>query len=208
MMSLLDCTASVWYFASTWPIPRDSDDDDVVYNVGNMNTCTTQGFFLQFALATPLCKSSLLACYSSRLLLVPSLCLTLTSGGRRTKAHSFVLLCFALLSLSFLKLADNTALAIYYLLVVKYAVSEEFLRTKIEPAMHLICLSAGAATATAGCFLQLFNNADLWCWIAPLPKGCKDSHTFGETTCERGDNAFIYRYANFFSNSRKDIDIQ
>jgi hypothetical protein len=74
--------------------------------------------------------------------------------------------------------------------------------------MHLVCLSAGAITATAGYYLELFNNADLWCWIAPLPKGCStaaDSHTitsFGETTitamttCERGDNAYIYRYVN------------
>jgi hypothetical protein len=55
MRSLVDCIISGWYFASTWPIPRDSEDD-VVYNVGNMNTCTTQGFILQFSLATPLCK--------------------------------------------------------------------------------------------------------------------------------------------------------
>ena len=57
MMSLVDCINSAWYFASTWPIPRDSGDG-VIYNVGNLNTCTTQGFFLQFAIATPLCKSS------------------------------------------------------------------------------------------------------------------------------------------------------
>jgi hypothetical protein len=84
--------------------------------------------------------------------------------------------------------------------VVKYAVSEEVLRTKIEPAMHLICLLVGAMTATAGYFLEIFNSADLWCWIAPLPKGCKeDSNNFGETTCERGGDAFIYRYVlNFF----------
>jgi hypothetical protein len=57
MMSLLDCISSAWYFASTWPIPRDTGDY-VIYNVGDMNTCTTQGFFIQFSITTPLCKST------------------------------------------------------------------------------------------------------------------------------------------------------
>lgn len=78
MMSLLDCITSGWYFSSTWPIPRDSED--VVYNVGNLNTCTTQGFFLQFALATPLCESG----YHHT---TPSL--NLWRSVRKTKTNSF-----------------------------------------------------------------------------------------------------------------------
>jgi hypothetical protein len=45
-----------------------------------------------------------------------------------------------------------------------------------------------------GIFLDLYNNADLWCWIAPYPLDCLDSWTYGgESNCERGDNAWIYR---------------
>jgi hypothetical protein len=88
---------------------------------------------------------------------------------------------------------DNTCLAIYYLLVVKYAVSEETLRRNVEPAMHLFAISFGGFTAVIGIFLDLYNNADLWCWIAPYPLNCLDSWTYGESTCERGDNAWIYR---------------
>ncbi len=93
----------------------------------------------------------------------------------------------------FFRSSDNSCLAIYYLLVVKFGVSEEMLRYNLEPAMHLMAVAFGLISATAGVFLDLCNNASLWCWIAPFPVGCEDSRNDGETTCIRGVNSWIYR---------------
>jgi hypothetical protein len=78
-------------------------------------------------------------------------------------------------------------------MVVKFGATEERLKRNVEPAMHLLAISFGLLTAISGLYLDLYSNADLWCWIAPYPAGCEDSRTYGETTCTRGDNAWIYR---------------
>lgn len=40
----------------------------------------------------------------------------------------------------------------------------------------------------------------MWCWIAPFPSDCLDSWRYGdEGNCERGDNAWIYRWAFYFA---------
>jgi hypothetical protein len=54
-------------------------------------------------------------------------------------------------------------------------------------------------TAIASLCLKLYNNANIWCWIAPLPLDClNSSKNDGVSTCERGDNAYIYRIAFYF----------
>lgn len=80
------------------------------------------------------------------------------------------------------------------MLVVQFGVSEERLSFNVEPAMHLFAISAGLLTAVAGIYLDVYNNANLWCWISSLPLDCDDSYTFGVTTCIRGDNVWIFRY--------------
>lgn len=77
--------------------------------------------------------------------------------------------------------------------------TENQLRSYAEPLMHLCAVGFGIVTAVVSLKLTLFNNADLWCWIAPLPFDCKESHIYGFTTCIRGDNAFIYRWAFFYA---------
>jgi len=67
--------------------------------------------------------------------------------------------------------------------------------------MHTTGLLFGFGTAFASIPLDLFNNSTLWCWIAQLPFNCKDSFSLmenEETTCVRGDNAYIYRLAFFY----------
>lgn len=145
-MSIFDFLVCMSYFASTWPIPRDSPG--VLWALGTTQSCTAQGFFIQLGIVAPL---------------------------------------------------YNCCLSIYYMLVVKYGVPEDYMARNVEPWMHLGCLSIGLATAVASLPLTLFNNADLWCWIAPLPFNCNDSVTYGETTCIRGDNAWIYRWAFFYA---------
>ena len=44
------------------------------------------------------------------------------------------------------------------------------------------------------------QNANLWCWIAPLPLDCLDSwHNGSNGNCIRGDYAWVYRWAFYFA---------
>jgi hypothetical protein len=94
----------------------------------------------------------------------------------------------------------NAALSLYYLLMIRYNFSEERL-DKITVPVYGIILVFGISTSIAGLPLTLYNNADLWCWQAPLPFGCLESaQNGGVTTCERGDNVLsIYRWAFFYA---------
>jgi hypothetical protein len=77
-------------------------------------------------------------------------------------------------------------------------VTEDTIARYAEPLMHAAALGFGFGTAIASIVLDLFNNATIWCWIAPLPFNCTDSFdNHGESTCVRGDNTFIYRFAFF-----------
>ena len=53
-MSFFDVFTSMFMFASTWPIPEDTEG--VVFASGNQRSCTAQGFFLQLGLISPYCK--------------------------------------------------------------------------------------------------------------------------------------------------------
>jgi hypothetical protein len=93
----------------------------------------------------------------------------------------------------------NTCLAIYYFLIIKYNVSDDNLRKNIEPYMHAIAVLFPLATCIVCLSLDLFNNANLWCWIAPLPLNCTGSGIVGNNEqCERGDHAWIFRWAFYF----------
>jgi hypothetical protein len=63
----------------------------------------------------------------------------------------------------------NCYLALYYLLVIRYKVSEERIKFDIEPVMHIFAICFGLMTAIASLIMGLYNNANLWCWIAVPP---------------------------------------
>lgn len=86
----------------------------------------------------------------------------------------------------------NAFLALYYLLVIKYNVSEKRLRERIEPCMHLFAFVVSVGTSLVALFMRMYNFATLWCWIAPYPSGCSGS------SCIRGQNAWQLRYAFYF----------
>lgn len=92
----------------------------------------------------------------------------------------------------------NFCLSAYYLLLVKYGVSESRISRRIEPIMHWSTIVFALGTSFVCLGLGMFNDSSLWCWINAAPKGCEQSHEFGETTCTRGDNAEIFRWAFFF----------
>ncbi|KAG7352305.1 hypothetical protein IV203_008353 [Nitzschia inconspicua] len=59
-MSCFDIASASWMFASTWPIPQNSQD--VAFAVGNQTTCEIQGFFIQIGII-PFLYNSCLAIY-------------------------------------------------------------------------------------------------------------------------------------------------
>lgn len=85
----------------------------------------------------------------------------------------------------------SVSLATYYLLVLRFGWSESKVR-RLEPFMHAIPFVWGLGTATIAIPLKLYNNANLWCWIAPYPAGCTGDD------CIRGVNADYYRWAFFY----------
>ena len=97
----------------------------------------------------------------------------------------------------------NAMLSWYYVLVINYNYSDTKLRGFVEPAMHVFCFVWAFGTAMYSALAGLINNADLWCWIAPLPADCKDSWTHGsgpenDNPCIRGDNVWVYRFGFYF----------
>lgn len=60
-MSVLDILATSGWFLSTWPAPRGSPN--VVFAVGNTQSCTYQGFLLQIAIGAPMYNASLALYY-------------------------------------------------------------------------------------------------------------------------------------------------
>lgn len=64
-MAVLDIMESIWNFASTWPIPKQSNPS-VAFASGNNGICNVQGFFLQLGLMIPVLN----ACLSLYYLLV------------------------------------------------------------------------------------------------------------------------------------------
>jgi hypothetical protein len=148
VMSLYDVIESTFNFMSSWPIPRGSPN--VAFAVGTQQSCTLQGFVLQFGLAIPIL---------------------------------------------------NLCLGCYYLLVIRYSWTESQISTRAEPYFHASALLITLGTCFASLYLDLFNNSNLWCWIAPLPMDCEDSYTYGVEAgnCVRGDNAWIYRWAFYYA---------
>jgi hypothetical protein len=94
----------------------------------------------------------------------------------------------------------NAFLSLYYMLVINFRVTDQQLVHWVEPSMHITAFVWAFGTALSSAVMGLFNNANLWCWIAPHPLGCLDSRRYGdEANCERGDNAWIYRWAFYFA---------
>ena len=144
-MSICDFNTSLWYSLSTWPIPEGTAN--VYAPSGTRGSCTAQGFFIQFGIATPL---------------------------------------------------YNAALAIYYLLIVRYQWKENRM-ARTEKVLHAVPIVWATATSLASLGLTLLNNANLWCWIASVPLSCTGSRrNDGVDDCERGNNAWIYRWAFFY----------
>lgn len=85
----------------------------------------------------------------------------------------------------------SVSLAVYYTVVLRYNWNEERVR-RLEPYLHTLPMLWGVGTGIIGIPLKLYNNAGVWCWIAPFPAGC-----VGED-CIRGRDANFYRWLLFY----------
>jgi hypothetical protein len=105
----------------------------------------------------------------------------------------------------------NSLLVLYFVLTIRRGWTESQFQQYVGPIGHSLIWIFGLGTAVAGLFLRLYNNATIWCWIASSPQGCVQSfqppeqdYSYdsinGSTNepCERGDNAFIYRFAFWY----------
>jgi hypothetical protein len=98
----------------------------------------------------------------------------------------------------------NAMLSLYYVLVINYRYTNSQLRQRVEPIMHGIAFFWAFGTGLYSALAGLFNDANLWCWMAPLPADCLDSIRHGTAEegnpnpCIRGDNIYIYRFAFYF----------
>jgi hypothetical protein len=94
----------------------------------------------------------------------------------------------------------NASLSFFYVMKIRYSWSSKRIERRLEPALHAVALLIGVGTAIAGVALNLYNNDSWECWIAPKPQDCQESwRNNGNTTCERGDNASLYRWVFYYA---------
>jgi len=79
----------------------------------------------------------------------------------------------------------NLSLAVYYLLVIKHGWSDVKL-AKLERFVHPVVAVTAFGIAIAGLPLKLYNNSNVWCWIAPNDR------------MNSNVNANFYRWAFFY----------
>ena len=82
----------------------------------------------------------------------------------------------------------NTALATFYLSIVRYNSTERQLQY-YEPFVHGTIWCTALIMATIPLPLDMYNNAYEVCWVTPAPDECKYSD---DVPCERGGNAEAY----------------
>jgi hypothetical protein len=95
-----------------------------------------------------------------------------------------------------LKVLYSGVLAVYYLLIFRYRWKKRSIVTA-ECVAHAFIFILAVVTSVSALPLQLYNNAFLWCWIAPLPIFCATDEVEGN--CERGQKALIYRFAFYYA---------
>jgi len=97
--------------------------------------------------------------------------------------------------------AYNCTLAFYYLLVVKYGMTEKEIAKRIEKWMHALPVVIWLSTGAAGIALEVFNPAFFDCWIAPVPINCAAYGEKGDDRppCTRGYLAPIFQWAIYYA---------
>ena len=83
----------------------------------------------------------------------------------------------------------NAALMIYYVLKIRYNVSEVTLRKHYDPWVHRFVLFFSFLPSVLGAIFGMINNIGNVCFIGDHPKGCASNE---EVECERGQKYFMF----------------
>ena len=146
-MAVYDIVVSLWYFASTWPIPPSPSMETSAFGaIGSEASCRAQGFFLQLGMAN--------AVY------------------------------FAMLGT-------------YYTFVISYSYTDDRLKKdRWDITFHLVPLCLGMGTSIAALALDLYHDADVWCWIAASPEwSCASNDNNGDNdSCRDSSDVSVYRW--------------
>lgn len=89
----------------------------------------------------------------------------------------------------------NASLCAYYVLVIRNGWAEDRIRSKAEPAMHVVPVVVASTIAILGLPFTLYNNSGWLCWIAPYPVGSPGCEDGGD--CERGRHASTFRWVHY-----------
>lgn len=92
----------------------------------------------------------------------------------------------ALLQMGCASFLYSLMLMLYYVLVIRFNKRETWIRSKVEPWMHIIPILFYFSTAVAGAILEVFNPAVTHCWTAHYPPDCEGDPL---VECERGGDA-------------------
>ncbi len=83
----------------------------------------------------------------------------------------------------------NSSLCVYYLSIIKYKLSEEEIRNKVEVWLHLVSILFPLVGAIAIQLNESFNPMLTVCWVAPYPFGCDFDK---DAECIRGEKYLVY----------------
>ena len=87
----------------------------------------------------------------------------------------------------------NASLCLYYVLVINKTWSEERIKSRAEPFLHLIPMTVALTISILGLPFKLYNNSGWLCWFASYPKGCSQE----DGTCTRGEHANTFRWVHY-----------
>jgi len=83
----------------------------------------------------------------------------------------------------------NASLCFYFLLRLRYNVSEKTIAQKIEPFMHIMNVGFAMGSSVASLLMGLFNRKGTLCWIESYPWGCDFAPGL---ECTKGENSPLF----------------
>ena len=94
----------------------------------------------------------------------------------------------------------SPALAVQYLMIITFGISEKQIERKYEKFMHAIPILVWLTTGALGIAFEVFNPAFFNCWIAPVPINCAAAGEIpgGRPECTRGYLAPIFQWGIFY----------
>ena len=83
------------------------------------------------------------------------------------------------------------SLMLHYLIFVNRNITEKYFRTRIEPWLHTVPILFSLVNASILWALDNLNQADVVCWIAPVPYNCINEP---DIECIRGKHSYEWRW--------------